>query len=141
MGYQSDGKIPESMCWNEMRQCRTTPKSEKAQAKKAAAKTQKVPSKQQGTPKGKVFSNSAARPTSPVLKQVEVSSKATTMPSIDTRVNKTGMGGEMDMETYLRSLALEDGLSMDAYSKQRPKQDWDKLIVAMASSIYNRHSA
>lgn len=132
--YQTDGKIPESMCWKEMAQCRTSSKVQKS-------KTAKVPSKnQQGTPAKKVVPNQTPKSKSPVLKQVEVSSKAVATPSVETKVNKTGMGGQMDMETYLRSLALEDGLSTDTYSKLRPKQDWDKLIVAMASKIYNRHS-
>merc|ERR1719161_681185 len=132
--YQSDGKIPESMCWKEMAQCGTSSKVQKP-------KPAKVPSKnQQGTPTRKVVPNHTPKSKSPVLKQVEVSSKAVATPSVETKVNKTGMGGQVDMETYLRSLALEDGLSTDTYSKLRPKQDWDKLIVAMASKIYNRHS-
>merc|ERR1711904_694836 len=131
--YQSDGKIPESMCWKEMAQCGTSTKAQKPKKEKAAPKKQSVPSKkQQGTPQGKVTENHIHKAKSPVMQQVEVNSKAAAVPTDETKVNKTGISGQIDMETYLRSLALEDGLSVDSYSKLRPKQDWDKLIVAMA---------
>lgn len=139
--YRSDGKIPESMCWKETSQCRKTVKPQKLKAEKVPPKKQQVTSeKHHVQSKQKVVPNGGPKAKAPVMKQVEVNSKAIASPSGSTKVNKTGMDGQMDMETYMRSLALEDGLTTDTYAKLRPKEDWDSLIVAMASKIYMRHS-
>jgi hypothetical protein len=119
--YYTDRKIPDSMCYEEMAQCGGSSK-----AKKSKAGNKKIKSK---------TSSGAAPAQSKDLPKVEVKADGSS-----TRANKTGPGGveAIDAESFLRSIALEDGLDFDAYSTKRSRQQWEQLVVSMAGKIYSR---
>merc|ERR1712193_423429 len=102
------------MCYKEMNQCSSKPKSKKQGSKKAKAKVTPValPAESKGLPKVEVKSDASASDT-----------------------NKTGPEGveAIDADSFLRSMAYENGLDFDG---KRSRQEWEKLIVTMAGKIY-----
>jgi len=116
--FYSDRKIPESMCYREMGQC-SSAKSEEAKLakKKTKASSKVVPAKSKDRPKVEVKSDGQA-----------------------TRANKTVQQQDetMDSNSFLRSLALEEGLDDLAYSGKKSRREWEKLLVGMAGKIYSR---
>jgi hypothetical protein len=119
--FHTNRKIPESMCYEEMAQCGIVSKSKKAKAGNKKTKAQSTSSKAPAKTKD--------------LTKVEVKSDG-----LAARANKTGPGGveAIDAHSFLKSLALEDGLEFDAYSGKRSRQEWEKLVVSMAGKIYSR---
>merc|ERR1711907_834509 len=115
--FHSEGKLSQSMGYREMGQCGSV-KSEKPKVvKKKAKASAKVPAKSKELP------------------QVEVKSDGSA-----THANKTGQKqvDAMDADSFLQSLALEEGLHFDAYSGKRSRLEWEKLFVGMAGKIYSR---
>jgi hypothetical protein len=116
--FHSEGKLSQTMCYREMGQCGSV-KSEKPKVvkKKAKASAKVVPAKSKELP------------------QVEVKSDGSA-----THANKTGQKqvDAMDADSFLQSLALEEGLHFDAYSGKRSRSEWEKLFVGMAGKIYSR---
>eukprot|EP00746_Dinoflagellata_sp_MGD_P161195 gnl/MRDRNA2_/MRDRNA2_88254_c0_seq1.p1 gnl/MRDRNA2_/MRDRNA2_88254_c0~~gnl/MRDRNA2_/MRDRNA2_88254_c0_seq1.p1 ORF type:complete len:287 (+),score=56.79 gnl/MRDRNA2_/MRDRNA2_88254_c0_seq1:74-934(+) len=119
--YYTNRKLPDSMCYEEMAQCggSSKVKTSKVAGKKIKSKTASaaVPAKSKDLPKVEVKADGSS-----------------------TRTNKTGPGGvdAIDADSFLRSLALEDGLDFDAYSTKRSRQEWEQLVVSMAGKIYSR---
>jgi len=134
--YHRNGRIPETMCWQEFAQCSKDPKSQKSESAKAplSNKSGKKPVRDK-TKHDKIHK----LPGQAEKKHAEVSSKGIITSNGKSAINKTDPNDEMDMSTFLKSLALDDGLSPDEFSKSRTRQDWENLIVSMAGKIYNRH--
>jgi len=124
--FYTNRKLPgswsKSLCYEELAQCGTSMKSKKSKAgnKKAKATSIASPAKSTGSPK------------------IEVKSDGSTTQT--NKANKTGPGGveAIDAYSFLKSMAHEDGLNFDAYSSERSRQEWGKLIVSMAGKIYSR---
>jgi len=131
--YQSAGEIPQSMCWDEMAQCsagpRTPkPKQKKAQGGRGCIAGQRCPAEK------------AARAAALESKQKEQVAAITVTEAANVTVNKTDPQDQIDLATFLRSKALEDGLASDIYSSLRPHNEWEKFILSMAGKIYSRHA-
>merc|ERR1712118_599933 len=110
------------MCYEEMAQCGGS----SSKAKKSKAQNKKIKTK----------TASAAVPAkSKDLLKVEVKADGSS-----TKTNKTGQRvvEAIDADSFLSSLALEDGLDFDAYPTKRSRQEWEKLVVSMAGKIYGR---
>jgi len=113
--FYTDREIPESMCYKEMAQCSAGSKSEKAKSMKKKTTPKVVSAK---------------------TKEVEVKSDG-----VATRANTTGGQDKVkaiDADTFLQSMALEEGLDFHAYSSKRSRNEWEKLLVGMAGKIYSR---
>jgi hypothetical protein len=116
--FYSEREIPDSMCHEEMAQCSDGSRSEKVKSTKkktkAKAGSEGAPTKSKEVPQIVVKADGAA-----------------------TRANKTGKEA-IDADSFLQSLAVEEGLDVHAYSSSRSRQEWEKLVVAMAGKIYSR---
>lgn len=135
--FRNDGEIPESMCWKEMTQCSLGPKMHQPKSLK------KTPEKKSSST-GKTVNAGTAKKGRPKdgskeRLQVQVSPDATVTPTTLAKVNKTAKSEEINLETFMQSMAMHDGLSKDDFSRARPRQEWEKLIVAVAGKIYNKH--
>jgi hypothetical protein len=126
--FHSNKRIPDSMCYEEVAHCGSKSKKSKAGSKKAKAKMTPAaaPAKLKESPQ--------ATPTKPKdLPQVEVKYDGSA-----SNINKTEPHGAIDADSFLQSLALEDGLDFNSYTGKRSRDEWEKLIVAMAGKIYSR---
>merc|ERR1711959_451230 len=47
----------------------------------------------------------------------------------------------IDVITYLTKLAVEHGSPANTYTKNRGAKDWERLVVQLASRIYERRSS
>merc|ERR1712224_256409 len=52
--------------------------------------------------------------------------------------NQSSAGEQMNLETFMKSMAKHDDLGSDDFSKFRSQQEWERLIVAMAGKIYSK---
>jgi hypothetical protein len=122
--FHSEGKIPESICHQETRQCSSvTSKS----ATRKSSKKKKVQTRASG-----------AIAKSKDKSSVDVKYDGAT--SLATGANKTGQEkvDAIDAKSFLESVALEDGLDVHTYSSKRSRQEWEKLLVSMAGKIFSR---
>jgi len=121
--FYTNHKIPESICYDELAQCGNA-RGSKSQKTKTGTKKAKTTTK--------VISGDAKIND---LSKVDVKTNGAV-----SQANKTGPGSveAVDADSFLKSLALEDGLELDAYSSKRSRQEWEKLVVAMAGKIYSR---
>merc|ERR1712070_86067 len=104
--FYSDGKLPESMCYKDIHQC----SSSTWQSKNVKSTKKKV--------KGKV-SSAIAKAKSKDVSGVDVKYDGSLSSAV--RANKTGQAKveAIDANSFLESLALEDGLDIHAYSGKR----------------------
>lgn len=123
--FYSNGKIHESLCDKEIRQCSGT------SSKSATGKSSKKKAKAKASP---AIAVAKSKDSSAV--EVKYDGAAASV----TRTNKTGQEKveAIDAKDFLQSLALEDGLDIDTYSSKRSRQEWEKLLVSMAGKIFSR---
>merc|ERR1712146_737917 len=133
--FYLDHKIDESMCYKEIGQCSSTvSQSQKVKdvKKKVKVKAGSAIAKEKSKDSSAVEASAIAKGKS---QAVEVKYDGSAM-----HANKTGQREvkAMDADTFLQSLALEDGLDIHAYSGWRSRQEWEKLLVSMAGKIFSR---
>merc|ERR1712046_131213 len=134
--FKSKGEIPESMCWKEMGQCSVGPKAPKS--KKEA--TEKKPEKKTPEKSGSRNNPKKAeeKDISKEQMKIQVNADATVKPVAEPDNNQSIAGDRMNLEAFMRSMAMHDALGTDDFSRSRSRQEWEKVIVAMAGKIYSR---
>jgi len=120
--FHAGGSLPQSLC-NATRHCKPTnpkPRSSKdtAEAKSGIPADKPKPPRKE---KPNKFSNTGASDSQTV--QATVSSQGP---------------DQIDVQTYLRALAVQHGLPAEEYLRARTKPEWEKLTVSMASRIFGK---
>jgi len=134
--FQSKGEIPESMCWKEMRQCSVGPKAQKSK-KKAPEKKLERKTPEKGVKSQKPTKAEEKDATQEQMK-IQVNADATITHIAQADSNQSSTGHQMNLETFMKSMAVQDPLGTDDISRSRSRQEWERLIVAMAGKIYSR---
>lgn len=136
--FYSDHKIDESVCHQKISQCSSTGlQSQKVKSvkKKDKVKASSAIAKEKSTSTSAVELSAIASGKSLDASAVEVKYDGSAI-----HANKTGQQEvkTMDADSFLQSIALEDGLDTHAYSSRRSRQEWEKLLVSMAGKIFSR---
>jgi len=131
--------LVEAICFNELKDCTTGPKplpkakdsEEKAdKAAKAKAKKEKAAKEKAAKAKAKATAEAEAKAARTAADSGASVTKAT-----------DGSGEEkVDVQAFLRKLAVRHGHTSDEYLAARTPKEWEKLIVATAGRIFNGKS-
>jgi len=73
-------------------------------------------------------------------KKVERKDKAAKSSSAKAEKKEASSSDKMDVQAFLRKLAVKHGLNEDEYLTARSQSDWEKHIVAIAGRIFNRQA-
>merc|ERR1711939_352867 len=127
--YREDGGLSEDICFGDLRDCTTGPKSppkpkEDPPAEKPKADKPKAKKEKEKKPKEE--------------KKAKAPSTMTQAASTAAAADRGGAEESVDSMTFLRRLAEKHGLTSDEYLTARTERNWEKLIVAMAGRIFNR---
>lgn len=110
-------------------------KSEKVKPDKAATKKGKSPKT-----KTKIDDNAKKKPTG--VRDIDSTTSNAQHVETQNRDGTSGISGtdeqHIDVQSFLRSLAIRHGFSSDEYLATRTVSEWEKLTVAMASRIFNQ---
>jgi len=140
--------LSETLCIHELHDCKVGPhlppkpteknaeeKSEKVKPKKAAAnkeKSTKTKMKSDVNAKKKSREVRDTNSATSTAMQSETQNRGSTSRISDTDVL------HVDVQSFLRSLAIRHGFSSDEYLATRTVGEWERLTVAMASRIFNQ---
>lgn len=131
--YYKEKKITESLCYKELAQCETGP-PKPPKPKTTTTTTPKTKKEKKKEPKTEKKKEEKKVEKKKKTQTVEVNADGDAKPSSSSDVDK------LDVHSFFRAQALQDGLTSDEYLRSRSKSEWEKLIVAMAGRIFNRQT-
>jgi len=119
------GAAFKDVCDSELRFCKAGPDAPKAKKEKKDKKAEK---------KAKEAEKKAK-------KEAEKAKKSTAQKTAEAdKKEAPAKANEVDVQTFLRQLAVKHGLSSEEYVAARSEKDWEKLMISMASRIFNKQS-
>lgn len=126
--YREDGGLTEAVCYRDLRDCQTGPKTppkpkEEPEVEKPKPKKEKKKKKLAAEKPQKAAKKPA------VVETTDDSSKA-----------EVDLAEVVDSQTFLRRMALRNGLSAEEYLTARTEREWEKLMIAMAGRLFSKHS-
>lgn len=133
--------LSESLCTTELRECVAGPKPPPPPKQKEAA-AEKAPKPEKAKPKaGKASKGKAEK-----AKAKAKAEAAPPKPASPAERPAQGSGGVdrsevVDVQTFLRGLAVRHGLTSDEYLAARSVGEWEKLTLAIASRLFNQLAA
>jgi len=141
--------IDEKLCFEDLGHCNEGPKPpkkaktesspSKPKADKAKSKKDKTSKEKASKTKSKSSKNDAPKKEAapPITSSANPKGNAATQIGA-AKGGTTGSDDNIDVQTFLRSLAVRHGLTSDEYLTARSSREWEKLIVATAGRIFNR---
>lgn len=128
--YREDGGLTEAVCYRDLRDCQTGPKTPpkpkvEAEAEKPKPKKEKK-QKKQAEEKVESKKNAQKKEKKPVVDDLPKAEADAAEP--------------VDSQTFLRRMALRNGLSAEEYLTARTEREWEKLVIAMAGRLFSKHS-
>jgi pyruvate/2-oxoglutarate dehydrogenase complex dihydrolipoamide acyltransferase (E2) component len=116
--------LSEAFCTKEVRDCTTGPKKPPPKPESEATRPRPRP-----------------RPEEKKKKKPKADSKAKNDKKASTAsASSAAAGDKVDVQTFFRQLATQQGLTSDEYLTSRTAKDWEKLILALGSRILSKHS-
>eukprot|EP00929_Paragymnodinium_shiwhaense_P110364 TRINITY_DN7730_c0_g1_i1.p1 TRINITY_DN7730_c0_g1~~TRINITY_DN7730_c0_g1_i1.p1 ORF type:complete len:344 (-),score=121.08 TRINITY_DN7730_c0_g1_i1:315-1268(-) len=137
-GVETAPKLGEALhdiCFKELRHCKAgpdaaaRPKPRPDGAKKEAKKAEKK-EKKEAEKKAKKEAEE---------KKKEQKKKKDAQPKQEAAADSS-TGDKVDVQAFLRKLAVQHGLTSDEYVAARSEKDWEKLVLSMASKIFNKQN-
>merc|ERR1719321_2636258 len=110
------GAVFRDSCFGELRYCKKPKEGPEAPAKEAGKKDKKA------------------------KKEADAKKKDAKKADKKAEAKAVSSGDGVDVQTFLRQLALKHGLSAEEYVSKRSEKDWEKLMISMASKIFNKQS-
>jgi len=138
-GSGAAGGLNDALCIQEMRYCQmgprppAKPKSDKSISKAKSGDAKKA-AKTKGAKAGKTKTATPTTTTSTLAEKG--ASNSVVGSSSAAAVSEEAV----DVQTFLRGLAVRHGLTSDEYLAARSVAEWERLTVAMAGRIFNRLS-
>jgi len=127
------GGLGHSLCVQELRECVTGPRPMPKQREQArvAGKGGAEKRRRPATPKA----TTAAPATVPPPAQPALGTAATGAPA-SAAVQPSPAAGPVDLQAFLRALAVRHGLTSDEYLVARTPGEWERLFLGIASRIF-----
>merc|ERR1712070_77547 len=122
------GSVFKDVCDKELRFCKAGPD---APPSSKAAKKEKKPKEAKKAEKKAPAAKKAEK--KPKEASPEIKKETAAPPTSDS----TDL---VDVQTFLRNLALKHGMTADEYTSERSEKSWEKLMISMASRIFNKQS-
>jgi len=121
------GAVFRDSCFGELRYCKKPKEGPEAPAKEAGKKDKKAEKKAKDAQKK-------------AKKEADAKKKDAKKADKKAEAKAVSSGDGVDVQTFLRQLALKHGLSAEEYVSKRSEKDWEKLMISMASKIFNKQS-
>jgi len=133
--FKEEGELGESICYSDaVRDCTAQPLGPVAPAEAKPAKAKDKAKKESAKAKAKKEKQKAKEAMAEKAKAAKADSN-----NKDTRSTAAeGEGNAVDVQTFLRGLAVKHGSTSDEYLTARTTRDWEKLMVAVAGRIFNK---
>jgi len=135
--------LVQAICYNELKDCTTGPKKPPPKAKDSeekAEKAKKEKAKKEKAKKEKAKKEKAAKDKATAEAEAKAARTAADSGAAAAKA-AAGSGDEkVDVQAFLRQLAVRHGHTSDEYLAARTPKEWEKLTVALAGRIFNGKS-
>lgn len=125
------GSAFKDVCDGELRFCKAGPDAPKSKKKKEDKKAEKKA--KEAEKKAKEAEKKAKKEAAEKQSKKNEKAKA-------PKKEASAKANEMDLQTFMRQLAVKHGLTSEEYVAARSEKDWEKLMISMASRIFNKQS-
>eukprot|EP00418_Pyrodinium_bahamense_P057206 CAMPEP_0179175416 /NCGR_PEP_ID=MMETSP0796-20121207/86632_1 /TAXON_ID=73915 /ORGANISM="Pyrodinium bahamense, Strain pbaha01" /LENGTH=360 /DNA_ID=CAMNT_0020878753 /DNA_START=94 /DNA_END=1173 /DNA_ORIENTATION=- len=133
----SEPGLGPELCARELRECVTGPRPPPAEKKAEPAAGPKAGKGQAAKAKAAAKGGKAPKKPAAAAPAGGGGGKAAAAPAPGRGGGSGSGGGTVDVQTFLRGLAVRHGLTSDEYLAARTVGEWERLTVAMAGRIFN----
>jgi len=138
-GSGSSLGLNDALCIQELRHCEMGPRPPaKSKSDKSTSKEKSSDAKARSKMKGAKAGKAKTTTTTTTMSKTAAKSSSKAVPGSHSAAPSSAEA--VDVQTFLRGLAVRHGLTSDEYLAARSFAEWERLTVAMAGRIFNRLS-